>query len=76
MEHYLLHLNTRKQASKISLIVTLNPIITISLMTILTVINVDWIEGEIMNLKSAMGASLVLIGAILALGVLEKMRKS
>jgi drug/metabolite transporter (DMT)-like permease len=53
------------EANKISVIITLNPIITFITLEILKQFNVSWIKPENLNLISASGASLVLIGAVL-----------
>ena len=53
------------EAGKVSIIIVLNPIITIFLMGILTWMQVDWIAGEHFSLLSIAGALLALTGAIL-----------
>ncbi len=62
------------EANKVSVIVTLNPIITISVMSILTLLNVDWIVHEKFTLVSIAGASLVIFGAVLT--ILKKAEKN
>ena len=54
------------EANKISIIITLNPVITLIVMSILAVIEVSWIATEKMTLPAIIGAGLVLGGAILA----------
>ena len=54
------------EANKISVIITVNPIITFITLEILRHYHVSWIKSENLNLISAAGASLVLIGAVLA----------
>jgi drug/metabolite transporter (DMT)-like permease len=53
------------EANKISVIITLNPIITFIVMAILGAMQVDWIRAENMSIFSALGAALVISGAIL-----------
>ncbi len=53
-------------AYKVSIIVTLNPIITLVLMTLLYYIKVDWLEGEKLSLLSSVGALMLIGGAIIA----------
>jgi drug/metabolite transporter (DMT)-like permease len=60
------------EANKISIIITLNPILTIFLMTLLSWIGVNWIEPEVMTLNGVMAALLVLTGAILAVAFTRK----
>lgn len=54
------------EAYKVSLIVTLNPIITLSTMAVLAALNVSWIQTERLSIYSIMGALLVISGAITA----------
>ncbi len=53
------------EANKISVIITLNPIITFVLMIILGVMNVSWIEPETLSLYGFLGAAIVLLGAVM-----------
>lgn len=53
------------EANKISVIITLNPIITFSVMAILGTMQFDWIDAEIFTIYSILGALLVLSGAIM-----------
>lgn len=53
------------EANKISVIITLNPIITFSAMAILGYLQVDWIEAEVVSLYGISGALLVILGAIM-----------
>lgn len=55
------------QAYKVSVIVTMNPIITLIAMSILALLEVTWVEAEIMSLNALWGAVLVLSGAIVAI---------
>ncbi len=62
------------EANKVSVIITFNPIITISAMSILTLMDVDWIVHEKFTLVSILGASLVIAGAVLT--ILRKKKNS
>jgi drug/metabolite transporter (DMT)-like permease len=55
------------EATRVSVIITLNPIITFITMAILTRLNVSWIEHESFSLFSILGAMSVLCGAIVAI---------
>lgn len=52
------------EANKVSVIITLNPIITFVTMAILSRMNVSWIEPESFSVLSIVGALTVLSGAI------------
>ncbi|WP_421920450.1 DMT family transporter [Marinifilum sp.] len=54
------------EAYKVSIIVTLNPIITLISMSVLTSLRVSWIQPESMTLYSLIGAILVIGGAVTA----------
>jgi drug/metabolite transporter (DMT)-like permease len=54
------------EANKVSIIITLNPIITVVSMTFLATLEVTWITTEKLTLPALLGAGLVLCGAILA----------
>lgn len=53
------------EANKISVIITLNPIITLALLALFDHLNVTWIDVEIITRYGIMGAGLVLFGAVL-----------
>lgn len=55
------------EATRVSVIITLNPIITFVTMAILTHLQVAWIEPEYFSLFSILGALCVLGGAILVI---------
>lgn len=55
------------EANKVSVIITLNPIITFVTMAILVEMQVNWIEVESITLIGFAGALLVIIGAILVI---------
>ena len=53
------------EASKTSIIITLNPLLTLFLMSILSKLELTWINPEIINTKGYWGAFFVIMGAIL-----------
>jgi drug/metabolite transporter (DMT)-like permease len=53
------------EANKVSIIITLNPIITFVVLSLFAVYNINWVEAEIITFKGMMGAGLVLFGAVL-----------
>ena len=55
------------EATRVSVIITLNPIITFITMAVLTQMQVSWIEAEYFSLFSILGALSVLGGAILVI---------
>jgi drug/metabolite transporter (DMT)-like permease len=55
------------EANKVSVIITMNPIITFVIMGLLTYFEVTWIEPEILSLRGIIAAVLVLTGAVLAI---------
>jgi drug/metabolite transporter (DMT)-like permease len=63
------------EASKVSIIVTMNPIITFVIMGILTYMEVNWIEPEIISTRGLIAALLVLSGAIMAIAVAKPGKK-
>lgn len=52
------------EANKVSVIITMNPIITFVSMAVLGLMNVSWIEAEHFTVLSIIGAFSVLVGAI------------
>ena len=64
------------EAHKISVIITLNPIITFVGMAILGSLEVAWIMSEEMNLISIVGAALVLSGAVVVVFFRGKQKKA
>lgn len=52
------------QVNKISVVISLNPIITFAAMAFLFFIDAQWIETSLMGLKTFIGAILVILGAI------------
>lgn len=55
----------RIPASHVSLIIAVNPLLTIFIMTILTRMEVEWIQGEPIHWRGYIGALLVVTGVIL-----------
>jgi drug/metabolite transporter (DMT)-like permease len=55
------------EANKVSVIITLNPLLTFLIMGLLGVLQVSWIAHENFTLITIGGASLVLIGAVLTI---------
>ncbi len=55
----------RIPASQVSMIISLNPLLTIFIMTILTQMEVEWIKGEPIHWRGFTGALLVVTGVIL-----------
>ena len=63
------------EATRVSVIITLNPIITFVTMAILTRLDVSWIEPESFSLFSIFGALSVLAGAITVISAGWKNKK-
>jgi drug/metabolite transporter (DMT)-like permease len=63
------------EANKISIIVTMNPIITFMIMGLLAFMEVTWITPEILTFKGMLAAFLVIIGAIMAVAFSKKNTK-
>jgi len=59
-------------AAKVSIIITLNPIITISTLTIMAFLEVTIIETTVISILGFVGAVLVVLGAILAVAKRRK----
>lgn len=53
------------EANKISVVITLNPIITFVTMAILGSMDLDWIDAEVITIYGVFGALFVLFGAIM-----------
>lgn len=53
-------------ANKVGIIITLNPLITIFVMTVLAYIEVSWISPDVLSLNGFISALTVIAGAILA----------
>jgi len=60
------------EAYKVSIIVTLNPIITLIAMAVLSSLQVDWIKTESLDPISMIGAACVIGGAIIAVFFAKK----
>ncbi len=63
------------QAYKVSIIITLNPIITVIVMFLLSYLNVSWIAKEQLSLTSIVGALLLIGGAIITVYFSQKNHK-
>lgn len=63
------------EANKVSVIITMNPIITFIIMGVLTYMEVSWIEPEILSLRGFIAAFLVIFGAVLAVAFAKPARK-
>ena len=59
------------EANKVSMIITVNPVITFILMEILIWSNVSWFDVPPVEALSYVGAGMVLIGAVLAIGAID-----
>ena len=55
------------EANKISLIITMNPILTLALLEVLLWLDVGWFEIRPVGGLAYLGAALVMIGAVLAI---------
>lgn len=64
------------EATRVSVIITLNPIITFVTMAILTRLEVSWIEPESFSILSFLGALTVLSGAIMVISAGWKYRNT
>jgi len=54
----------RIPSSQVSLIISVNPLLTIAIMTYLTHLNVEWISGEPVHWRGLVGAILVVTGVV------------
>jgi len=63
------------EANKVSIIITLNPILTFVIIGILTTLEVTWIEPEIITFRGIVAASLVVFGAVLAVAFAKPSKK-
>ncbi len=60
------------EANKISVIITLNPIITFAAIAVLDIMDVQWIEAKMITLYGLFGALLVITGAVLVVASRNK----
>ena len=60
------------EANKVGIIITLNPMITIATMLMLTYLEVSWIAPEYISIQGVLGAVLVVSGAVLAVSSRKK----
>lgn len=63
------------EANKISVIITLNPIITFIIIGLLTYFEISWIEPEILTTRGVIAALLVVVGAITAVAFAKPGKK-
>lgn len=63
------------EANKVSVIITMNPIITFILMGLLTYAEVRWIEPEVFTTWGIVAAVLVIFGAVLAVAFAKPAKK-
>ncbi len=64
------------EAYKVSIIVTVNPIITLTSMAVLSSMNVQWIKTDSLSIYSMLGAVFVIGGAITAVFFSRKNKKA
>ncbi len=63
------------EANKISVIITMNPIITFIIIGLLTFFEVSWIEPEKLTTRGVFAALLVVVGAITAVAFAKPEKK-
>jgi drug/metabolite transporter (DMT)-like permease len=63
------------EANKISIIITMNPIITFIIIVLLTYFEVSWIEPEKLTVRGVVAALLVVVGAITAVAFAKPGKK-
>ncbi len=63
------------EANKISIIITMNPLITFITMGFLTYFNIHWIEPEVLSFKGIIAALVVVAGAIMAVAFAKPAKK-
>jgi hypothetical protein len=63
------------EANKISIIIIANPVITFIILEILLWADVSWFDVPPVNILSYIGAVMVLIGAVMAIGVFSRQKK-
>lgn len=59
-------------ANQISIIITLNPLITLFMMSLIAKFEVQWIQYESITYKGYIGAILVVLGAMMIVGIKKK----
>jgi len=64
------------EAYKVSIIVTMNPIITLISMAVLSILEVRWIKADNLSIYSFMGAILVIGGAVTAVYFSKRKQKA
>lgn len=63
------------EANKISMIITMNPIITFVIMGFATVFEMSWIQPEVITMKGVVAALLVIVGGVLAVAFANPKKK-
>ncbi|MGQ1891512.1 DMT family transporter [Thermophagus sp. OGC60D27] len=63
------------EANKVSMIITINPVITFVVMEILFWSHVTWFDVPPVGAMSYVGAAMVLVGAIFAIGAIDRKNK-
>jgi drug/metabolite transporter (DMT)-like permease len=63
------------EANKISMIVTMNPIITFIIMGLATYFEIAWIQPEVITMKGMIAAMLVITGGVLAVAFANPKKK-
>lgn len=63
------------EANKVSVIITMNPIITFTSMAVLTYLEVSWISPEIFTTERVIAALLVISGAVMAVAFAKPAKK-
>jgi drug/metabolite transporter (DMT)-like permease len=63
------------EANKVSMIITMNPIITFILMAIMAYLEITWIEPEILTWPEIIAAALVIAGAVMAVAFAKPEKK-
>ncbi|SFE75956.1 DMT family transporter [Thermophagus xiamenensis] len=62
-------------ANKVSMVITINPVITFILMEVLLWNQVTWFTAPPVQAMSYVGAAMVLVGAMLAIGAIDRKKK-
>jgi len=63
------------EANKISIIIIMNPVITFIILELIILLNLNWFTIDVVPTLAYMGAALVLLGTILALGISQKKKR-
>jgi drug/metabolite transporter (DMT)-like permease len=63
------------EANKISMIITMNPIITFLMMGFAAYFELSWMQPEVLSIKSGLAALLVIVGGVLAVAFANPKKK-